>query len=74
MLWPVLLRSIYRNQLEATAVASWTSCTETSQDRLEKGVGGEHAYQALNEVGHEDRVVIRLVERSWDLVPPDVVR
>ena len=74
--WPALIRSIYENQLQATAVASLAASTTkaSKEDHLEKGISEEQHHHPANEAGADDRVVVNLVERSWDLLPPDVVR
>ena len=74
--WPTLLRSIYENQLQATAVASSAAVPAkgSKEDHLEKGISEERFHHPTNEVSAEEHVVVNLVERSWDLLPPDVVR
>ena len=76
--WPNLLRSIYGNQVKSISRLSAASAPRgndrNSEERMEKGDPEQVLSEPINDNGFEDRVVIRLVERSWDLVPPDVVR
>lgn len=82
--WPSLLRRVYLNQIHATKKANglWVngSNTKVGSKQLEDGKVDSESEEPCPEITDqerqqgEDRVVVRLVERSWDLIPPDVVR
>ena len=75
--WPSLLRSMYDNQVRAPPrpmISHKRSKNSKGSDgQIEKGKYAESEHTP-NDLRAEDRMVVRLVERSWDLVPPDVVR
>ena len=86
--WPVFLHYIYLNQInsirkyEPTEKPAETNGVDQTVDvKLLEEEGNKPddkaPYRTITpdeqEQG-EDRVVIQLVERSWDLIPPDVVR
>ena len=86
--WPILLEWIYDNQIKSIRKVELreTNGEPNGVDdtvdikKLEQGgrkEGSEPPYKTLSSEERdqfEDRVVVRLVERSWDLIPPDVVR
>lgn len=88
--WPIFLQWIYASQVNAIRkidapesngvadVKDPSNHLDVQQSNAEyQKLSDEPAYRDLlpeeRELG-EDRVVVRLVERSWDLIPPDVVR
>lgn len=82
--WPSLLRRVYLNQIQSIKKAKGLSANgsniKVGSKQLEDGKAdydNEEPYQEITDQERqegEDRVVVRLVERSWDLIPPDVVR
>lgn len=81
--WPKLLERTYVNQThsvqKARAKRSNGALANTTNGQLELGEAGYENLPPCADLQEferqgEDRVVVRLVERSWDLVPPDVVR
>lgn len=76
--WPNLLRSMYGNQVKSISGSSAKFAGRgngrDSEEGVEKGEFEQAPSEPINDGDLEDRIVIRLVERSWDLVPPDVVR
>ncbi|KAK3702285.1 hypothetical protein LTR37_014996 [Vermiconidia calcicola] len=82
--WPSLLRRVYLNQSHSIKKAKGVSANGSNQKvgskQLEDGKADSDSEEPYPEITDqereqgEDRVVVRLVERSWDLIPPDVVR
>jgi hypothetical protein len=82
--WPKLLERLYVNQNRSLrkvgAQQNAAALNGVSGKELEKGTVDDHHDPPSADITPterqqgEDRVVVRLVERSWDLVPPDVVR
>ena len=83
--WPILLRLIYRNQIksirkvERAPSANGVSVDVDIKQLEEDGTTPSEDIACPDMTSEEsrygeDRVVVRLVERSWDLIPPDVVR
>lgn len=83
--WPTFLRSVYSNQIHAVRKieSKFAAPFDGNHDAV-KAEKGEVAPDAEapcapltkleKERGEEERVVIRLVELSWDLIPSDVYR
>jgi hypothetical protein len=83
--WPKLLERLYKNQVSSVRKVMRSqpngAASNLSGKELESGTADTpNEDSPCPEITHmetqngEDRIVVRLVERSWDLVPPDVVR
>ena len=86
--WPIVLQWIYSSQVSAIRKLE-VPTTNGKEDERNSEVDAKQSrvedQEEHDEVPYrdilpeekelkEDRVVVRLVERSWDLIPPDVVR
>jgi hypothetical protein len=86
--WPILLEWIYDTQIKSIRKVEPPKSNgepneahdEVDDKKLERGRNKEESEPPYRTISseereqREDRVVVRLVERSWDLIPPDVVR
>ena len=86
--WPILLQWIYDNQINSirkVEIREKDGESDEARDAVDakilehgaKKEGSKRPYRTISSEEREqgeDRVIVRLVERSWDLIPPDVVR
>lgn len=86
--WPSLLQRIYANEIrcvrkmrpEQQKNGQDKAVDNQQLEKIEKdgnAIDEDGSYAPITDKERqlgEDRVVVRLVERSWDLIPPDVVR
>ena len=78
--WPKLLEKMYDNQVDSVKKLPQRQPNGLATDHKAAENGEVHKELPCADMSSaerqqkEDRVIVRLVERSWDLVPPDVVR